>query len=40
MTLLRIHSWFFGFVQDFLDHYVDGFRSNDVDVGISRFNES
>ena len=29
-----------GFVQDFLDHYVDGFRSNDVDVGISRLNES
>ena len=39
MTLLRIHTCSYGFIQDFLDHYVDGCRSNDVNVGTSPMNE-
>ena len=38
MTLLKMHSCSTGF--NFLDHYVDGCRSNDVDVGRSPINES
>ena len=32
MTFLRIHSCSSGFIQDFLDHYVDQCRLNDVHV--------
>ena len=32
-TFLGIHSCSSGFIQDFLDHYVDQCRFNDVHVG-------
>ena len=40
MTLLIIHSCSSGFIQDFREHYVDGCRSEYVDVGRSPMNES
>ena len=36
MTFFRIHSCSSGFIQDFLDHYADRCRFNDVHVGCSR----